>query len=244
LFGGCLTDFVYPEQGEALMRLCQGHEVQLEYPIEQTCCGLPAQMMGERETARDVAVQNIKAIDPADYDYILTLCASCGSHLKENYGKLLSEEPALAVKVNQLRDKVIDFSSFMIKVLKVSPDEFHRGGGKVAYHSPCHLCRGQGGTKEPRELLSAAGFEYVASKDEEVCCGFGGSFSIDFPEISAELLKRKLDNVAAVGVETLATDCPGCVLQLRGGMEKRGGEIKVKHIAEAVAERIYPRKLS
>ena len=85
-------------------------------------------MMGERETAKDVAVQNLKAIDPADYDYILTLCASCGSHLKENYRKLLSEEPALAVKASQLREKVIDFSSFMIKVLKVDPEEFRRTG--------------------------------------------------------------------------------------------------------------------
>ncbi|MGA2735657.1 MAG: L-lactate dehydrogenase (quinone) large subunit LdhH [Syntrophobacteraceae bacterium] len=237
LFGGCLSDFVYPEQGQALLRLCLDHDVQLEYPMEQTCCGLPAQMMGERETAKDVAVQNLKAIDPADYDYILTLCASCGSHLKENYRKLLSEEPGLAVKVSQLKDKLIDFSSFMIKVLKVDPDQFRRAGGKVAYHSPCHLCRGQGVTKEPRELLSTAGLEYVPAKDEDVCCGFGGSFSIDFPEISAELLKRKLDNIEAAGVETLVTDCPGCVLQLRGGMEKRGGKIKVKHIAEVVAER-------
>jgi iron-sulfur cluster protein len=236
LFGGCLTDFVYPEQGQALLRLCRDHDVQLEYPMEQTCCGLPAQMMGEKETARDVAVQNLKAIDPADYDYILTLCASCGSHLKENYRKLLSEEPAIAVKVSQLRDKVIDFSSFMTKVLAVDPEEFRRAGAKVAYHSPCHLCRGLGVTKEPRELLSTAGLEYVPAKDEDVCCGFGGSFSIDFPEISAELLKRKLDNVEAAGAKTLVTDCPGCVLQLRGGMEKRGGKIKVKHIAEVVAE--------
>jgi iron-sulfur cluster protein len=236
LFGGCLTDFVYPEQAQALLQLCRDHGVQFEYPMEQTCCGLPAQMMGERETAKDVAVQNLKAVDPADYDYILTLCASCGSHLKENYLKLLSDEPALAVKASQLKDKLIDFSSFMIKVLKVDPEEFRQAGGKVAYHSPCHLCRGQGVTREPRELLSTAGLEYVPAKDEDVCCGFGGSFSIDFPEISAELLKRKLDNVEASGAETLVTDCPGCVLQLRGGMEKRGGRIKVKHIAEVVAE--------
>ena len=111
LFGGCLTDFVF-RTGQALIRLCRDRNVRLEYPMEQTCCGLPAQMMGERETAKDVAVQNLKAIDPADYDYILTLCASCGSHLKENYRKLLSEEPALGVKASQLSEKVIDFSSF------------------------------------------------------------------------------------------------------------------------------------
>ena len=92
------------------------------------------------------------------------MCASCGSHLKENYRKLLSQESALAVKVSQLRDKVIDFSSFMIKVLKVDPEEFRRLGSKVAYHSPCHLCRGLGVAREPRELLSTAGLEYVPGK--------------------------------------------------------------------------------
>ena len=235
-FGGCLTDFVYPEQGQALLKACRDHSVRFEYPMEQTCCGLPALMMGEKETARRVAVQNIKAVDPADFDYVITLCASCGSHLKE-YGDLLADEPVLGVKGAQMRDKVIDFSSFMTKVLKVDPKEFETGGGKTAYHSPCHLCRGQGVKKEPRELLSIAGLDYVPTKDEEVCCGFGGSFSLDFPEISAELLKRKLDNVEACGAGTLVTDCPGCVLQLKGGMENRGSEIEVKHIAELVAER-------
>ncbi len=236
LFGGCLVDFVYPEQARALLKICKGHGVQFEYPTEQTCCGLPAQMMGEKETAREVAVQNLKALDPADYDYVVTLCASCGSHLKENYPGLLADEPALAVKVAQLRDKIIDFSSFVTRILGISPDEFRPAGQKVAYHAPCHLCRGLGVTKEPRELLATAGLEYVQSKDEEVCCGFGGSFSADFPEISAELLRRKLDKAEATGAEVLVTDCPGCVLQLRGGMKKRGGRMQVKHIAEIVAE--------
>lgn len=237
LFGGCLVDFVYPEQALALLRIAKGHGVQFEYPMGQTCCGLPAQMMGEKETARDVAVQNLTALDPADFDYIVTLCASCGSHLKENYGGLLAGESTLAAKAAQLKDKIVDFSSFVTRVLGVAPEEFRPGGLKVAYHAPCHLCRGLGVTEEPRELLAAAGLEYVKSRDEEVCCGFGGSFSMDFPEISAELLKRKLDNAEATGAGTLVTDCPGCVLQLRGGMKKRGGGMQVKHIAEAVAER-------
>jgi Fe-S oxidoreductase len=236
LFGGCLVDFVYPEQALALLQITRDRGVQVEYPVEQTCCGLPAQMMGEKETAKDVAIRNLMAIDPSEYDYILTLCASCGSYLRENYNKLMAGEPALAVKVSQLQDKVIDFSSFLTRVLAVGPDEFRRPGGKVAYHSPCHLCRGLGVTKEPRELLATAGLEYVPAKDEDVCCGFGGSFSLDFPEISAELLKRKLDNAEDTGASVLVTDCPGCVLQLRGGIEKRGGKIKVKHIAEVIAE--------
>ncbi|MGC9966859.1 MAG: L-lactate dehydrogenase (quinone) large subunit LdhH [Syntrophobacteraceae bacterium] len=237
IFGGCLVDFVYPEQAVSLLRLGKDHGVQFEYPMGQTCCGLPAQMMGEKETARDVAVRNLKALDPAGCDFIVTLCASCGSHLKENYGRLLAQEPALGVKAAQLGHKIIDFSSFITRVLGVTPEEFRYTGKKVAYHSPCHLCRGLGVTKEPRELLGIAGLEYVKSKDEEVCCGFGGSFSVDFPEISAELLRRKLDSAESSGAEVLVTDCPGCVLQLRGGMEKRGGRMQVKHIAEVVADR-------
>ena len=90
--------------------------------------------------------------------------------------------------------------------------------------------------EEPRKLIQIAGHTYVPSKDEDVCCGFGGSYSIDFPEISSEILKKKLDNVEGANVELLVTDCPGCVIQLRGGLDKRGGKIQVKHISEVLAE--------
>lgn len=242
LFGGCLVDFVYPEQAQALARILEEQNVQLDYPMEQTCCGLPAKMMGETETAREVAIQNLKAVDPAGYDYILTLCASCGSHIKENYLKLLGDEPGLGALVQQMTAKVIDFSSFLVDVLQLGPELFQQSGRKIAYHSPCHLCRGLHVTEQPRELLHKAGCQYVPSRDEDVCCGFGGSFSIEFPELSAELLKRKLDNVEATGANLLVTDCPGCVLQLRGGMDKRGSKVAVKHIAQVIADEMRTRR--
>ena len=235
LFGGCLVDFVYPEQGIALLKALKDQGVQVEYPMEQTCCGLPAKMMAEKEVAKEVALQNLAALDPADYDYILTLCASCGSHIKEAYPKLLAGTPA-AVKADQLVSKLIDFSSFMTRVLKVKAERFRGGKKKVAYHSPCHLCRGMGVVKEPRDLLAIAGLEYLPARDEDTCCGMGGTFSTDFPELSAELLKKKLDAVEETGADLLVTDCPGCVLQLKGGMDKRKSPVKVKHIAEVVAE--------
>ncbi len=235
LFGGCLVDFVYPEQGVALLKLLKDCRVQVDYPLEQTCCGLPAKMMGEKDIAREVAVENLKALDPADYDYILVLCASCGSHLKEAYPKLLADDPGLGVKAQQFVDKLIDFSSFMTDVLQVQPQMFKGRKQTAAYHAPCHLCRGMGVTKAPRQLLGIAGLKYAPAKDEDVCCGMAGTFSLDFPELSAELLKQKLDHVAATGAELLVTDCPGCVLQLRGGLHQQGSNIKVQHIAEAVA---------
>jgi iron-sulfur cluster protein len=238
LFGGCVVDFVSPEQAISLVRLLSSHNVQMEYPMDQSCCGLPAMMMAEEETATEVAVQNLEALDPERYDYIIVLCASCGSHLKEGYSRLLADRPEMAEKLRTLHDKLIDFSSFMVNVLKVAPGEFHQNQARVAYHSPCHLCRGLGVTREPRELLKTAGLDYAPCKDEDVCCGFGGSYSLEFPEISSEILRQKLDHVENTGAEVLVTDCPGCVLQLRGGMDKRKSRIRVRHIAEVVADNL------
>ncbi len=126
----------------------------------------------------------------------------------------------------------------MVNVLKVAPKDFIQNQTRVAYHSPCHLCRGLNVTREPRDLLKTAGLNYTPAKDEDVCCGFGGSYSLEFPEISSEILSQKLDHVEATGAEVLVTDCPGCVLQLRGGMDKRNSRVKVRHIAEIVADNL------
>jgi len=235
-FAGCAVDFIYPEQAKALLKVLQKYNVQVEFPIDQTCCGLPALMAAEEETAKEVALQNLKAVMSEEYDYILTLCASCSSHLKHNYPKMFKDASLRPENLKAFTDKIIDVSSFVVNVLKASSEDFNVAGEKVAYHSPCHLCRGMQVTDEPRKLIELAGYDYVKSKDEDVCCGFGGSYSVDFPEISAEILKKKLDNVEAADAGILVTDCPGCVLQLRGGMDKRGGKIQVKHIIELIDE--------
>lgn len=235
-FAGCATDFIYPEQAEALLKVLQKYNVQVDFPMEQTCCGLPALMAAEEESAKELALQNLKAVISKKYDYILTLCASCGSHLKHNYPKIFKDTSLRPENLKAFTDKVIDFSSFTANVLKASSEDFKATGEKVAYHSPCHLCRGLHVTKEPRKLIEIAGYQYVPSKNEDVCCGFGGSYSVDFPEISAEILKKKLDDVQATDARLLVSDCPGCVLQLRGGMDKRGGKVQVKHITELIAE--------
>jgi len=239
LFAGCAVDFIYPEQARALVALLEKYRVQVEFPMDQTCCGLPALMAAEEATAQDLALQNMRAVKPEKYDHILTLCASCASHLKHNGSKIFKEDSHLLGKLKEFSDKIIDFSSFMVNVIHVSSDEFKATHKKVAYHAPCHLCRGLQVTTEPRKLIQLAGCTYIRSKDEDVCCGFGGSYSIDFPEISAEILKKKLDNVEDTAAELLVTDCPGCVLQLRGGMDKRRGKIQVKHIAELLAETAF-----
>jgi iron-sulfur cluster protein len=237
LFVGCAVDFVSPEQALALVKLAIAFNVQIDFPQNQTCCGLPAAMMAEQETAVEVGLQNIEALDAERYDYVLTLCASCASHLKEGYPKMLAGKID-AERLDALHRKIIDFSSFMVDVLKVAPEPFQKKERRVAYHSPCHLCRGLGVTEAPRKLIDISGNSYVPCPEEDVCCGFGGSYSIEFPEISAAILNQKLDHVERSGADILVTDCPGCVMQLRGGMLKREKVIPVKHIAEIVAERL------
>ncbi len=235
LFAGCLVDFVYPEQGEDLVKLAAGRGVKIDFPLGQTCCGLPALMAGEEDTARRVARQNLAALDPAAYDVVLTLCASCASHIKHAYPRLLARQPGLAVKARQLADKVVDFSSFAQKYLDLAPPA-QTSGLPAAYHAPCHLCRGLGVRRAPRELMAAAGLEYVPLENEEVCCGFGGSYSLEFPEMSARILSEKLEAVETSGARLLLSDCPGCVLQLRGGLDQRGSAVQVLHLVQALAQ--------
>ena len=234
LFAGCAMDFIYPGHGKDLLKLLKKANIQVDFPTHQTCCGLPAMMAAEEETARKLAVQNIKAFEGQQYDYILTLCASCASHLTHNYEKIFREAEESTGDLKLFTDKIIDFSSFMDKVCKF-PKVRKNINIKVTYHAPCHLCRGLHVTDEPRILIQKAGYIYVPSKDEDVCCGFGGSYSVDFPEISSQILKKKLDNVEASGADILVTDCPGCVMQLSGGLDKRQSRVKVLHLVELLA---------
>jgi len=239
LFSGCVQDFVYPEQMEAAVAVIASKPgVAMEYPMGQSCCGLPLQMMGEKQAGRELAAHNMNAIDAQDFDYIVTLCASCASYLKHGYKRLFADDPAMAYKAAQFAHRVIDFSSFVRDVLGITDESFTGPSKKVTYHAPCHLCRGLGVTEAPRALLGEAGLEYVPATEEDVCCGFGGTFSVKFPELSKELLGKKLANLKATGASAMATDCPGCIMQIRGGFEAEKTPFEVRHVAEYLAERL------
>ncbi|TVM33655.1 L-lactate dehydrogenase (quinone) large subunit LdhH [Oceanidesulfovibrio marinus] len=236
IFGGCAQDFLYPEQLEGMVNAFADKGVAVDFPMQQTCCGLPLMMMGERKTEKEVASQNIHAIDPAKYDYIVCSCPSCASHLK-HYPEIFGSGDSDGLLADRFADKIIDISSFLNDVLEMTEDDFETGGPKATYHAPCHLCRGLDVHDAPREIMTKSGLEYVPCKEEEVCCGFGGSYSVKFPEISQQILKNKLDNIEATGAEMIITDCPGCVMQIRGGMAKRGSNVVVRHMTEVLAER-------
>lgn len=238
LFGGCAQDFVYPEQLEAAVKVLAAHGAAVEYPEAQTCCGLPLDMMGQRPALLEVARQNVEAFSARPFDAVITLCASCASHLRNSYPELLRDDP-LASQAKAFADKVTDFSSFVHDVLGLTPGDFRNSGEKTAYHAACHLCRGLGVNEAPRALIADAA-QYVPGKEEDTCCGFGGTYSMKFPEISAQLLDAKLRNIQETGASRVVMDCPGCVMQIRGGVEKQGLDVKVSHLAELLAENLKP----
>jgi len=236
LFSGCVQDFVYPEQLEAAVKLLSDRKITLEFPMAQSCCGLPLEMMGEKESTREIARQNIDAMLSADCDYIITLCASCASHLKNGYAKIFEHDETMTDRVRLFTAKVHPFSAFLHYILKIKADEFEPDNVKTTYHAPCHLCRGLKISEAPHALIELAGLDFSPAEEEETCCGFGGSYSSKFPNISAQILSKKLDDFNKTEAEILVTECPGCIMQLKGGVKKRGDRLQVKHIAEVLAE--------
>ena len=235
LFSGCVQDFVYPRQLEAGLKAMAKDNISIEFPMDQTCCGLPALMMGEKDAAGDVAIQNINAFKEYNFDYIVTLCASCASHLKNTIPELaenISDKQAQA-----FADKIISFSEFMNKVVGLDKINKTETIKKIAWHSPCHLCRGLGVKEDPINLIKKSGHEYIKTDEEETCCGFGGSFSTNFPLVSKEILTRKLEDVEQSGSEILVTECPGCVMQLKGGALKQNKTFDVIHLSELICEK-------
>jgi iron-sulfur cluster protein len=232
LYPGCMAEFLFPEIGESAARVMVANGAAVVLPSEQACCGAPAVYSGDFETAVDLARRNIEALESCSAEHIVTVCPTCAVAIAHEFPKLLSgmewEGRALAIAA-----KVRDFSDFALNVLNIGPTSSKT---RVTYHDPCHQARGIGGSKSPRALLAQAGMELVEMPESDVCCGFAGSYSMKLPEVSESILARKLTNIESVEPEFVVTDCPGCIMQIRGGLEKRGSEIRVCHMAELLCE--------
>lgn len=235
-FSGCLADFVYPgmcmDTKTALEKL--GYEV--TFPQKQACCGIPARYSGEAEVARDMARYNVEVLLEDDADFVVAICPTCTMSLKHDFPKLLEQEPEQHAKALQLAQKVFNFSELAAR--KIEGREVEQSE-TVTYHDACHLKRGCGVYEEPRQVLkSLAGANVKEMADCDTCCGFGGSYSLKYPELSGELLKNKLENIRATGAPVVAVDCPGCKLQIEGGLDAAGDGLRVEHTATLVARRL------
>ena len=239
-YGGCLVDFAYPEMGESIVKVLNKAGIEVIFPEGQTCCGSPARYSGAYEVAAQNAADNIHALLAEDVKYVVSACPTCTVALKRDFSANLEaagrtdELPA----ARQLAEKVIDFSTLASQLLAHGRLKF-KGGTKPAkftYHDSCHFKRMLHAEQTPRELMRQAGYELVEMEESDVCCGMGGSYTIQMPEISAPILDRKLVNIEKAGAPLLLIDCPGCIMQIGGGLDKRGSKIKVEHTAQRLAE--------
>lgn len=173
-----------------------------------------------------------------DPDYVLTTCPTCTMALQRDFVEHLKDNPAWAAKAERLAEITVDVAGFVANQLDgagLFTDLV--AGEKVTYHDSCHLKRGAGVWREPRQLIEAAGHELVEMAHADRCCGFGGSYSLtSHPDISKRILGDKLNDIAASGASCVAMDCPGCMLQIRGGLEKEESPVRVRHTIELLAE--------
>ncbi|HEY4743671.1 MAG TPA: LUD domain-containing protein, partial [Desulfuromonadaceae bacterium] len=228
-YAGCLIDFAYPEQGEAVVRILNKAGIEVVFPEEQTCCGAPARYNGAYEVAAQNACDNIQALLAREAKYVVSACPTCTVALKHEFistFESLGQEGQLP-RARELAEKTVDFSTLVKRLVDEGRLNLKEGEalGKVTYHDSCHLKRTLRVDQEPRELLAKAGYEVSEMFECDTCCGMGGSYSLKLPEISAPILQRKLRNIRETGAPVVAMDCPGCVMQIRGGFDQVGGEV-------------------
>jgi len=229
----CLADMFFPDVGVAMVTLLRRHGVSVDFPEGQTCCGMPLFNSGYREDARELAARTVALF--AQSEHVVVPSGSCAWMLKTEYPDLLAGDPALRGEAERLAARTWELSQFLVQVLGVT-DVDSPFAGRVTYHDSCHLLRGLGESRAPRTLLSRMkGVELVELPGADECCGFGGSFSVRLPEVSAAILEKKLDNVERTGADCLVACDGGCLMQMSGGLSRRQSRVRALHLAQVLA---------
>ena len=233
LFVTCLVDAIRPGIGFATLRLLEEAGCQVEVPEQQTCCGQPAFNSGDDADAAALA-QRLIAVFEA-YDYVVLPSGSCAGSIRHGYPELLAHDPAWAARAERLAAKTYEIMSFLVDVLGFVP-EGRRLEATATYHDSCAGLRELGISAQPRRLLaSVEGLELRPLEGNDVCCGFGGTFCVKYPEISGRLADDKLARLAETGADTLLGGDLGCLLHLAGRLKRCGSKVKVFHTAEVLA---------
>ena len=230
----CLVDQFFPEVGEATVKVLRHLGVDVAFPEAQTCCAQIGFNGGYRKEAADVARHFVETFEP--YDHVVVPSGSCSSMIKVYYRDLFADDTEMLDRAKAVGEKTHELTDFIVNILGIT----EIGGvseGLVTYHDSCHLLRELGIAEEPRVLIqNTRGVELQEMPKSDACCGFGGLFSVKFPEISAAILDEKLGNIVDTGASTLvANDC-GCLMHMRGALRRQGSSVRPKHIAELLAE--------
>jgi L-lactate dehydrogenase complex protein LldE len=238
LFITCIIDTLYPETGEAVVRLLEGVGVHVAFPAGQTCCGQPAYNAGLRADARLAAKHTIQVFEEAPGAVVIP-SGSCTAMIRRQYPALFADDAAWQQRAQALADRTYEFTEYLVDVVGVT-DVGASYPSPVTYHASCHLLRELNIDRQPKALLSAvrqAGdhnktIEVLPLVGEDECCGFGGVFSVKHPEISAAMLERKTANFSAAGAPVLVSCDAGCITHINGGLHRQGSRIKAIHIAD------------
>jgi L-lactate dehydrogenase complex protein LldE len=249
LFVTCLVDTFFPETGEAMVRVLNRLGVNVEFPTDQTCCGQPAFNAGLRAEARPLAEHTIRVLErlpkssrstpgggkTSEVCPVIIPSGSCAAMVRHGYLELFKDDPQWLARAQALAARTFEFTEYLVDVLGVS-DLGARWPGRMTYHPSCHLTRSLGIERQPRLLLAhVKDAEIVELLEREDCCGFGGVFSVEHPELSAEFLKRKIANLEKSGSPTLVVADTGCRMHIQGGLRRQGKAQRVVHIAEVLA---------
>ncbi len=232
LFVTCLVDLHRPTVGFAAIRLLEQAGCQVEVPRAQTCCGQPAYNSGDRETARDLARSILDAF--GGYDYVVVPSGSCGGMLRHHLPTLFEDDPNLRARAEALAERTHELVSFITDVMGLARVA-GATSGSVTYHDSCSGLRELGIKEQPRRLLTELGLTIKEMAEPEVCCGFGGTFCVKYPEISTRMVSDKTADIAQTGAEMLLAGDLGCLLNMAGRLKREGSAIKVRHVAEVLA---------
>lgn len=236
LFVTCLVDTFYPQTGQAIVEILNRLGQHVEFPASQTCCGQPAYNAGLRAEARPVAEHTIHIFEKAPGPVIIP-SGSCAVMIKHGYPELFAEDATWLPRARALAARSYEFTEYLVDMLGVS-DLGARWPGRLTYHASCHPTRHLGLTRQAGALLAAVKeAEVVPLLDEQECCGFGGVFSVKHPELSAEMLKRKLASLEMSAAPTLVVTESGCRMHIAGGLSRQKQAQRVVHIAEVLNSR-------
>jgi L-lactate dehydrogenase complex protein LldE len=241
LFVTCLVDLFRPSVGYAAIKLLDQAGCQVEVPRAQTCCGQPAYNSGDRATARELAEGILDAF--GGYDYVVVPSGSCGGMLKEHLPHLFEGDPNLRPRADALAARTFELMSFLIDILGFEGLPNTLTGYDVTYHDSCSGLRELGIKTQPRKLLQAAGIRVREMADPEVCCGFGGTFCVKYPDISVRMASDKVRDIVATGAEMVLAGDLGCLLNIAGLLQREGHSIRVRHVAEVlsgIADQVPP----
>jgi L-lactate dehydrogenase complex protein LldE len=234
LFVTCLVDLFRPSVGFAAVKLLEDAGCIVEVPPLQVCCGQPAYNSGDRATTKEIARQVIAAFE--GYPHIVAPSGSCAGMLSHHYPGLFDDDPAMKARAEALASRTHELMAFLVDVLGVAKVDAHYDG-TATYHDSCSGLRELGVKQQPRTLLgSVKGLALREMKTPEVCCGFGGTFCVKYPEISNAMVGEKTSDIAATGADTLIAGDLGCLMNMAGKLQREGRAVKVRHVAEVLAD--------